>query len=618
MYKKLVSQVDGGKHLPQACYLHSDAIKALDTELSGFVYELARRHKLSSKKWNICKLHKRDFKISFLHYPDFETYPYPSLKQSFLVDVQAGTCRKSDYSKSQNPPILHRRETFFLSIQQEYQHYSKFTKQGEDIGLYENSKNIGLRQHWERLIKRKGYRLDEAGNLKPLQLHTESEPTNSVSANEIHRHKTALKRDKLSSPMFKLATLDYLNGQYTVLDYGCGQGDDVRELKAHGIDCSGWDPVFEPDTKRTEADIVNLGFVLNVIEDRDERKQTLETAFNYCKKFLIVSVMLGSEKLISRFRPFKDGVLTQRNTFQKYYDQTEFKNYVESTLQVGALAVAPGSFLVFKDKIEEQLFLLKRSETKYVWKKLTQRPVKETKVKKSTIEKHIQLLEDFWSACLELARLPGNDEFENSIQIRQIFDSHNKAYSICTEVFSGEEFKQRREKRRDDLLVYFALSFFSKRPPFSRMPLGFQRDIKEFFSSYTTARDAGKELLFQIADINLIYEACESASTSLRASVLNGNHDIIFHKSLISECPSIIRVYIGSALQLYGELDTTDLVKVHISSGKVTLLGYDDWSKKEPLLKERIKINLRSQSVEFFDYVPPYKPIPLINKSQYI
>ena len=49
-----------------------------------------------------------------------------------------------------------------------------------------------------------------------------------------------------------------------------------RNLVAGGIDAKGWDPHFAPENPKKRAEIVNIGFVLNVIEDLDERKQALE------------------------------------------------------------------------------------------------------------------------------------------------------------------------------------------------------------------------------------------------------------------------------------------------------------------------------------------------------
>ena len=40
---------------------------------------------------------------------------------------------------------------------------------------------------------------------------------------------------------------DMMDGEYSVFDYGCGKGNDVRELEAHGLDVTFWDPVYHPD-----------------------------------------------------------------------------------------------------------------------------------------------------------------------------------------------------------------------------------------------------------------------------------------------------------------------------------------------------------------------------------
>ena len=51
-------------------------------------------------------------------------------------------------------------------------------------------------------------------------------------------------------------------------------------------------------------------------------------------------------------------------------------------------------------------------------------------------------------------------------------------------------------------------------------------------------------------------------------------------------------------------------------SGKVTLMKYDDFQGNPiPELTERIKIKLREQDIDFFDYVGEYQPQPLYIKS---
>jgi DNA phosphorothioation-associated putative methyltransferase len=72
-------------------------------------------------------------------------------------------------------------------------------------------------------------------------------------------------------------------------------------------------------------------------------------------------------------------------------------------------------------------------------------------------------------------------------------------------------------------------------------------------------------------------------------------------------------------LQLYGELDDIQLIKIHITSGKVTLLGYEGFDDTPlPQLKERVKIKMAEQDVDFFDYIREDKRPVLLDKIEYI
>ena len=59
--------------------------------------------------------------------------------------------------------------------------------------------------------------------------------------------------------------------------------------------------------------------------------EALHKAFKLAKRVLSVSVMLNANDQAGR--SFGDGVLTSRSTFQKYFTQAEFKDYVEQVLQ---------------------------------------------------------------------------------------------------------------------------------------------------------------------------------------------------------------------------------------------------------------------------------------------
>jgi DNA phosphorothioation-associated putative methyltransferase len=127
-----------------------------------------------------------------------------------------------------------------------------------------------------------------------------------------------------------------------LFDYGCGRGEDFERLTAEGFSCNGWDPAYRPDAPRREADVGNLGYVLNVIEDPAERAATLRQAWQLCRRLLVASaqvLMAGRGKAPVAFG---DGVLTGRGTFQKFYEQDELKAYLEMQLDAEEPAV-PGS-----------------------------------------------------------------------------------------------------------------------------------------------------------------------------------------------------------------------------------------------------------------------------------
>ena len=616
-YKQYVNQLKTGKQLPDAIYLHQNALSAMPAALLSLTDKITRELKIPADDWNIIKLNKRDFKITFLNYPNFETSGYPTLQHSFTVDLNKLTVRKASYEQSDNPPILHRKETFISSDHPLWSLFREITAEGEKIGLYKNTRTIGFKKNWEKLIADKGYFLDDEGRLHPCKDQQICHDPSIDGPVTVKRHKTAINRNQLSQPMQILARHNYLNGEYSILDYGCGKGDDIRELEAHGINVSGWDPVYFPDNTITQNDIVNLGFVLNVIEDIDERTATLKRAWQHTDKLLIVAVMVAGETITRQFTPYKDGVITSRNTFQRYYSQPEFRSYLESSLDESAIAVGQGIFIIFKEKTEEQQFLLERQFVKRDWLQKTQRQIqqKQPTVRKDLIDKHLALFTDFWETSLELGRIPANSEFEFSTQIRQIAGSHNKAHEALKNHFGNDLFAEAEQRRRDDLLVYFALNLFEKRKPQTQMPEGLKRDIKYFYNSYAEAVKQATKVLFTLGKPQIIYAACVKAYQQLQCGEFNENHSYIFHKKYLGDLPPELRIYIGCATQLYGDLDNIHLIKAHIRSGKVSLMRYDNWNKSEPLLIERIKIKLREQTIDFFEYGEIFESPPLENKA---
>jgi DNA phosphorothioation-associated putative methyltransferase len=632
-YRDHIKSLKQGKQLPTAIYLHRTAIDSvLPNTLVNLIFDSIEKLNIT-EPWNLLKLYKRDFKITLLNYPDFDTYAYPALHTSITIDIEEQTKRKANYQQSENPPILHRKETFVLANYPLIESFKAITTEGEEIDLYKNTKTIGFKQQWQKLIKRKGYQLNSEGRLLPLAKLTEL-PNNTPSTltngpKTIARHLTAINRDKLSAPFQKLARHNFLDGDYSIFDYGCGKGDDAKELEAHGLNINSWDPVHKPECKRIQSDIVNLGFVLNVIEDINERTETLKNAYQLSNKLLVVSVMLaGSAKLV-QFTRYKDGVITKWNTFQKYYNQAEIRSYIEQALKTKAVAFGQGIFAIFKDKSLEEEFYLSRQEqnnseySSSVWQQLTTKP---SQVKtpsrvqvKSIYEKHHDLFNGFWQQCLELGRTPANDEFECSNDIRRVIGSHKKAFELMANTMEMSSFEQAKKKRQSHVLVFFSLSLFEKRKVRSHMPARLQRDIKALFQSYNQVVELAQSLLFSVGSPENINEACSQAFQKFTSGKLVNNKSYTFNRALLNQMPAVIRVYVGCAIQLYGDLDNIDLIKVHIRSGKVTLLKYDDFQIKSlPLLTERIKIRILDLDIDFFLYGNEYPYPPLYDKSLYL
>ncbi|EJF4093234.1 DNA phosphorothioation-associated putative methyltransferase [Vibrio parahaemolyticus] len=615
-FKQLVKQINIGKQLPGAIYLHRDAMSELPDALKKFVPAVAQAVNLPDNQWNLIKLFKKEFRLSLLNYPTFYTDSYPALEQSLNVDLSKLSHKVTCYRSSGNPPILHRKETMILPGSDHFELFTALTKEGEEAGLYENTRTIGFKQSWLNLIQKKGYQLVD-GRIQKAEPDTLSDTQQEPG---IDRHKTAIVRHELSGPMKTLAKQGYLDGRFSIFDYGCGRGDDLRELEAHGLDALGWDPVFSPDNDKVSSDIVNLGFVLNVIEDQDERLEALLSAWELANKVLVVSVMLANDSYIAQFQPYKDGVITSRNTFQKYYAQSEFKGYLERSLQEDAIAVAPGIFYIFKDKLEEQRYLQSKYQRHHTWHQLTSpQPIESKDKAKLVISQNSTLFDDFWNVCLELGRVPANDEFNRSEEVRSLIGSHKKVFGLLQEMFDTKEFEKAEKRRKEDLLLYFTMGLFEKRKPYTQHPESLKRDIKALFTDYKTALNLAAELLFAIADTSLINTQCEKAHQQLPASLLNEGHSIILHRDYIDDLPLLLRVYVGAGLQMYGELDEEiDLVKIHITSGKLTLTAYDNFEHSVPFLVERIKIKMAEQDIDFFDYVNEKRRPPLLNKHLYM
>lgn len=277
-----------GKVVAQRTYLHISCLDLIDATARDKVNEASVRAGVRPEEhFNIVRLDPSLTRISLLHYPNFFDAPFPELRESWSVDLQAGQASYRTYVDSLNPPILHRKELLLRESHPRSREYAELTAAAESIGLFDEPTRIGFREQWHELIREKGYRVvghqlvplgnDETTGDVPIG----EEPLPLGSTPVVARHLTALVRHGFSAPIQTLARYGFLDGQRAVFDYGCGRGDDVRGLTDNGVAANGWDPHYAPDLPITPATIVNLGFVINVIEDMSERVTALQRAYEF-------------------------------------------------------------------------------------------------------------------------------------------------------------------------------------------------------------------------------------------------------------------------------------------------------------------------------------------------
>ena len=612
-----------GKKVLNNFYWHSNLTTAQNDDVQQHIAEAENLAGLQAgTDYNIVKYDINGQALSLLWYPGFFNDPFPALEKSYRIDLKSKRIEKRSYQASLNPPILHRKELFLSPDDPHSRQFRELTATAEQLGLFENPIHIGFKQAWENLITEKGFQLVDhqfvpIGNLETIDEEA-FEPTQSTA---IARHLTALSRSNLSAPMQCLARHGFLDGILTVFDYGCGKGDDIRNLTANAIPVSGWDPHYAADQPKQPADIVNLGFVINVIESYQERLEALRGAYNLTKQVLVVSAMLVNQNAF-RGQAFNDGVITQRNTFQKYFTQTELKEFLSDILETDAIPVAPGIFFIFKDQEAEQRFLLNRQRSHRNVLRLSYRSSNPALPKLSRNEKkylnYRHLIDPLWQQTLELGRLPEKTEIAQLIELTQSFGTVNKAMGFMLDQVDEAILEQARQSRIDDLTTYFALQTFSKRRPYKHLETILQKDIKAFFGDYQNAMATAKSVLFQISKAELVASACQQA-TEQGLGYLDEGDALHLHTSMVERLPALLRIYIGCATMLYGDIEQTDLIKIHSQSGKLSLMRYDDFQNQPlPRLLERVKINLREQTFDLYQYGEEYEPTYLYLKSRYI
>lgn len=620
-WQHLIGAISGGKRVGGSIYLHASAI----TGSADVIVERARQLAVSAD-FDVVKIALSTPRVSLLQYPGFFDEAFPTLTASWSVDLDSGGVRHRTYPSDANAPVLHRKELLLDENHPDWKRFAALTTTAEAAGLFDDPDIIGHRVQWEEEIRARGLCLD-GHKLARRGMGAGDEPSERVE-----RHRTALHRRSLSTPMQVLFQYGYLDGRLSVFDYGCGRGDDIAAVGALGVSIAGWDPHFRPAAAKVEGDVVNLGFVLNVIDDLQERRDALVGAWALTRHVLAVAALIGGRTAWERHRLYRDGVLTTRSTFQKYFTHAELGEYVGSRVGREPVSVAPGVYLVFRTDEGEQDFLDRRQRSRHRFTSAPRQAVRARErapthhtskpMRRPTArlrwELHSELLEEFWRRCLDLGRLPVATEYDREPELRRRLGTPKVVLRHLIDVHGEAPLAEARARRRDDLSVFMALNLFERRRSMSALPPPLQADVRSHWGSFKVALGEAHDLLFSISGPDVVEAACLAATTRGLGYYVAGEL-LQLDTRLVNDLPPVLRVYLGCAGKLYGEMQAADVVKLHSGSGKVSVMSYDDYAGRViPDLIERVKVDLRRQRIAFFQYGEEFEPQPLYLKSRYM
>ena len=584
-----------GNLLPNALYVHASALESLDPLLQQYE-QSARQWLRSQPPFTIVKFQLDQPKISYLFYPNFDSDPHPVLQMSRQVDLATQEATDRNYQDTDNPPVLHRKETFVTPAYPLYAVFAELTRQEEQLGLLDNPRSIGTHHHWQQRLTEHHIELQGHSLACPYSRHAPS-PTPKID-----RHKAALIRTSLSKPVRIALEAGLFTPGCSFFDYGCGHGGDIQHIATQGFASSGWDPYYHPDTACISADVVNLGYVINVIEDPTERREALLKAWALTQKVLVVAAQVLIEDRFRGMVAYGDGVITRRNTFQKNYEQEELQGYINQILGVDAIPIALEIYLVFRDEAQAQSFRASRFRSRAT--------IPRVKASIKRFEQYQEMLAPLMAFFTDRGRLPIEEESQEFAALRSEFGTLRRAFQVVLQATESRDWDAIAEKRRQDLLVYLALSHFSHRPKLRHLAPVVQHDIKALFGSYQQACTASDLMLLSLGNLEVMAERCKASAIGKKLS-----NSLWVHVSALDSLDPLLRLYEGCASRTIGRPEEATVVKFHASKPKISYLFYPNFdSDPHPCLRTSMQIALQDLHVSYWDYDAEENPPVLHQK----
>ena len=339
-----------------------------------------------------------------------------------------------------------------------------------------------------------------------------------------------------------------------------------------------------------------------MVECQKERRETLLAAWQLTQKVLIVAAQVLIAQGNSQIA-YGDGIITSRNTFQKYYDQEELKIYIDQVLDVDAVPVALGIYFVFRDEAQAQSFRASRFRSRV--------SIPRVQITNKRFKDYKELLSPLMAFYTERGRLPTADELPEELGLKAEFGSLKRAFQTVLQATNPQEWDSITDRRRQDLLVYLALTHFGRRPRRQDLAPLVQNDIKALFGNYQQACISAYLMLMILGNLEAIEERCQSSPVGQKRP-----NSLWVHVSAIEALDPLLRLYEGCASRTIGRPQDANVIKFHFQKPKISYLFYPDFEiDPHPALQTTMQIDLRDLHVYYRDHDSADNPLLLHQKN---
>ncbi len=188
-WSDLVELVEFGKRVGGALYIHAAHVPDELHETINEAKLLAGGENLGA----VVKLRTDRPVVSFLDYPGFDEEAFPRLHASTTIDLVQRTVSTRRYAVESNQPVLHRKELLLPAGHPDRSRSEALSAEVDRLGLLSDASALGYAWQWEEELRARGLRVD---GHRLVARRPEDDPDDRVA-----RHKTALSRNRLSSPM---------------------------------------------------------------------------------------------------------------------------------------------------------------------------------------------------------------------------------------------------------------------------------------------------------------------------------------------------------------------------------------------------------------------------------